>query len=70
MLSDVVGREKGVWRYVDERDGVVNECDKSSTTSVTRSVLPDSGVVWEGIWRKDFCRFEFGFLYASYEYIM
>ena len=54
MLSDVVGREKGVWRYVDERDGVVNECDKSSTTRVTRSVLPDSGVVWEGNWWKDF----------------
>ena len=70
MLSDVVGREKGVWRYVDERDGVVNECDKSSTTRVTRSVLPDSGVVWEGIWWKDFGWFDFELLYTSCEDVL
>ena len=50
VLSDVVGRENGVWRYVDERDRVVNECEKSSTTRVTRSLLPYSGVIWEGDW--------------------
>ena len=39
--------------YVDERDGEMNEFDKFSTTRVTRPVLPDSGVVWKGIWWKD-----------------
>ena len=48
----------------------MNESDESSTTCVTRTALTDSGVVWERIWWKDFCRFEFGLLYASYEYIM
>ena len=32
---------------VDEGDGVMNESDKSSTTRVTKTVLTDSGVVWE-----------------------
>ena len=35
---------------MDERDGVMNEGDKSSTTGVTKPVLTDSGVVWEEIW--------------------
>ena len=39
---------------MDERDGVMNEGDKSSTTRATRSVLTDSGVVWEGIWGMNF----------------
>ena len=38
----------------DEGDGVMNEGDKSSTTRGARLVLTDSGVVWEGIWWKDF----------------
>ena len=36
VFSDVVGGENGVWGHVDEKDGVVNECDKSPTTRVTR----------------------------------
>ena len=46
---------------------MVKECDKSSATRVTRSILPDSGVVWEGTWWEDFGWFEFGFLYAIYD---
>ena len=37
----------------------MNECDKASTNRVTRPVLPDSGVAWEGISWKDFGWFEF-----------
>ena len=44
----VIG-EKEVGGKMDECDGVMNEGDKSCTSRVTRMVLADSGVVWEGI---------------------
>ena len=49
MLSDGVIGEDGVGGDVDEGDGVMNEGDKSSTTRVTRTVLTDSDVVWQGV---------------------
>ena len=39
---------------VDEGDGVMNEGNKFSITRVTRTVLTDSGVVWEGVGWKVF----------------
>ena len=39
--------EKGVGGEVDEGDGVMNDGDKSSITRITRTVLTDSGEVWE-----------------------
>ena len=62
VLSDGVGEEKWVGRDVNERDGVINEGDKFSTIHVTRPVLMNSGVAWEGIWWKDFGWFKFGLL--------
>ena len=32
--------------------------------------LPDSGVIWEGIWWKDCGWFEFELLYARYEDVL
>ena len=49
MLSDGILGEEGVGGEVDEGDEVINESDKSSTTRVTRTVLLDSGVVWERV---------------------
>ena len=45
--SVIVRGEKGIGG--DEGDGVMNEADKSCTTRVIRTVLMDSGVVWEGV---------------------
>ena len=39
----------GVIGEVDKGNGVMNEGDKSSTTHVSRTVLTDRGIVWEGV---------------------
>ena len=49
VLSDGVMREEGVVRKVDEVDGVMNGGDESCATRMNRTVLPDSGVDWEGV---------------------
>ena len=49
VLSNGVIGEKGVVTEVDEFDGVVNEGDYFSTTSVTKTVLMDSSAVSEGV---------------------
>ena len=54
VLSDEVGGEKWVGGDVDEWDELMNEGDKSITTSVIRTIHTDSGVVWVGIWGKNF----------------
>ena len=54
VLSDGVMGEKEVGGDAYEGDGVMNESDKFSTTRVTRTVLTDSGVVWEGVCWKEF----------------
>ena len=56
VLSDSVTGKKRVGGNADEENGVKNgdEGDKSSTTRVTRTVLMDIGVIWEGVCWKDF----------------
>ena len=50
VLRDGVIGEKGVGGDADEGDGVMSDDDKSSTTRVTRTVLTDIGVLWEGVY--------------------
>ena len=50
VLSHGVIGEKGVGGDADKSDRMMNEGDKSSTTRVTRTVLTDGGVVWEGVY--------------------
>ena len=50
VFSNGVIGEEGVDGDCDERAGVMNEDYKSSIICVTRTVLTDSGVVWEGVY--------------------
>ena len=49
VLSDGVIEEEGNGGEVDEDDRVMNENDQSFSTHVTRTVLTDGVVVWEGV---------------------
>ena len=49
VLSDGVIGEKGFEGDANKGDAVMNGGDKSTNTRITRTVLTDSGLVWEGV---------------------